>query len=419
MGVPPRLPKGQSCKRVSEHTQALKHVACKPTNPPSPKLLSRILLALYLVVLALLPWSWFPPFPWLHQHAQWGDVIFAATAAVWVIEAFWARRWPQIRPIHVALALYLVFALCSFLLTTVNRSSTAKLLGIAELCILAVITSDIASRPGIIPTIGRVILVTALLTAAAGITGVVLFYAGVESRLIGTYGDLVPSANYARVQAGFYQPNLLASFCIFAAAVIKNVEVCPRLRRATAAALWLTVLLTFSRGILAFGLAAAIRGANTHFRRVLASAFAAFCVVVIAALSVWNLEFDPSSPRTARFNIFTATSRWSALTSSFLTQVANPVSGSGPDTHPGRYLGIPFDAHLTPLNIAATLGLPALMAFACLCSMLWRGRHRPTDVAIWSGIAGLALDALAQDVEDFRHVWVIIGLADAHSAKKP
>ena len=31
----------------------------------------RILLALYLAALALLPWSWFPPFPWLHEHAQW------------------------------------------------------------------------------------------------------------------------------------------------------------------------------------------------------------------------------------------------------------------------------------------------------------------------------------------------------------
>jgi hypothetical protein len=34
-------------------------------------------------------------------------------------------------------------------------------------------------------------------------------------------------------------------------------------------------------------------------------------------------------------------------------------------------------------------------------------------VAIWSGLAGLGLDAIGQDVEHFRHVWIMLGLADA------
>jgi hypothetical protein len=42
---------------------------------------------------------------------------------------------------------------------------------------------------------------------------------------------------------------------------------------------------------------------------------------------------------------------------------------------------------------------------------LWRGRSRPTDVAIWSGLAALMIDGLAQDVDHFRHVWVMVGLA--------
>jgi hypothetical protein len=57
---------------------------------------------------------------------------------------------------------------------------------------------------------------------------------------------------------------------------------------------------------------------------------------------------------------------------------------------------VPLRAHLTPLNIAATMGAPALVAFALL--------------------AGLALDGLAQDIDHFRHVWVMIGLADADRA---
>ncbi len=44
---------------------------------------------------------------------------------------------------------------------------------------------------------------------------------------------------------------------------------------------------------------------------------------------------------------------------------------------------------------------------------LWRARARPTDLALWGMLAGIGLDGLGQDVEDFRHVWVALGLADA------
>jgi hypothetical protein len=74
---------------------------------------------------------------------------------------------------------------------------------------------------------------------------------------------------------------------------------------------------------------------------------------------------------------------------------------------------LPFRAHLTPLNIAATTGLPALLALGGMFIALWRGRSRPTDIAIWSGLLALALDGLAQDIDHFRHVWLLIGLAAA------
>ena len=45
-----------------------------------PDVMSRVVWSLYLTALALLPWSWFPPFPWLHERAQWSDVVFAAAS---------------------------------------------------------------------------------------------------------------------------------------------------------------------------------------------------------------------------------------------------------------------------------------------------------------------------------------------------
>lgn len=383
--------------------------------------MSRIVLGLYLASLALLPWAWFPPFPWLHRHAQWSDAVFAAAAVAWLIERWRLGSWPRLQPAHAALGLYFLFALFSLVLAAPNPwAGAAKLAGVAELCTLAFITCDIASRPGVSRRIAQVIAISSVVIAAAAIAGLLLFYAGVSTRLIGIYGDLEPSSWYARVQAGTYQPNLLASYCIFAASIAarREGELPDWLRRITLAALWITVLLTFSRGLLGFGLAVLIRGARTPLRRRLAGVFAAVCVGVVIALTLWNLSINPARPLEAHFESADS-SRRQAATSSLTTLFHHPLFGGGLGTHPGQYRGLPFDSHCTPLNIAATLGLPALIAFSFLIASLWRRRTRPTDLAIWGGLAGLALDGLAQDIEDFRHVWVMIGLAGADVGGRP
>ncbi|MEK6406941.1 MAG: O-antigen ligase family protein [Acidobacteriota bacterium] len=379
--------------------------------------MSRLVLALYVTSLALLPWTWFPPFPWLHEHAQWSDAVFGATAVLWAIERCQLGKWPRLRPAHAALALYFLLACLSLLIASPNpRSGAPKLLGVAELCTLAFITSDLASRPAGSRAIARVIAMTSLLTAAAAIAGLLLFYAGIDSRLIGIYGELEPSPWYARIQAGTHNPNLLASFCIFASAVVarRDGELPVWLRRLTFVALSITVCLTFSRGILGFALAAVMRAAHTRRRLVFAGVCAAGLAAFLLSLTLWKPSIDPTHPLEIHFET-SSSSRYQAASSSLITLVTSPLFGSGLGTSPGHYWGVPFDAHLTPLNIAATLGLPALGVISFLFTGLWRKRRRPTDLAIWGGLAGLALDSLAQDVEDFRHIWVMIGLADACS----
>ncbi|MEK6288273.1 MAG: O-antigen ligase family protein [Acidobacteriota bacterium] len=379
--------------------------------------MSRLVLALYVTSLALLPWTWFPPFPWLHEHAQWSDAVFGGTAVLWAIERCQLGKWPRLRPAHAALALYFLLACLSLLIASPNpRSGAPKLLGVAELCTLAFITSDLASRPAGSRAIARVIAITSLLTAAAAIAGLLLFYAGIGSRLIGIYGELEPAPWYARIQAGTHNPNLLASFCIFASAVVarRDGELPVWLRRLTFVALSITVCLTFSRGILGFMLAAVIRGAHTRRRRIFAVVCAASLSVLILTLTLWKPSINPIHPLKIHFET-TSSSRYQAAASSLITLVTHPLFGSGLDTSPGLFRGVPFDAHFTALNIAATLGLPALSVISFLITVLWRKRRRPTDLAIWGGLAGLALDSLAQDVEDFRHIWVMIGLADACS----
>jgi len=294
-----------------------------------------------------------------------------------------------------------------------------KLLGIGELCLLTVVTSDLVSRAGVPRLVGRTMVLTSLLTGAAALAGFVAFLCGGETLLVGRYGDLAASPLYARAQAGFYHPNLLASFCVFSSAVVAREEsdLPIWLRRATQTALWITILLTFSRGILAFVVAAAIRGARTRRQRLGTMALVACCLGILMALTVWKVSVNPVRPFDVRFDYAAPSSRWEGLTSSLGTLRLHPFRGSGLGNSPGRHLDEPFDAHLTPLNIAATMGLPALAAFVALLVILWRTRGRPINVALWSGMAALLMDGLTQDIEDFRHVWVLIGLVDADSER--
>jgi hypothetical protein len=183
------------------------------------------------------------------------------------------------------------------------------------------------------------------------------------------------------------------------------------------AALALTVVLTTSRAVLAFGLAAAIRHATTPARRRFAWALGAALLAAMIALTLVNLTFSPLRPWDVQLREGPS-GRLQSASSSVETLAAHPLFGSGVGSSPGRRGSLAFDAHFTPLNVAATLGIPALagLAFAAMC--LWRARARPTDLALWGMLAGLALDGLGQDIEDFRHVWIALGLADAGRAER-
>ena len=177
---------------------------------------------------------------------------------------------------------------------------------------------------------------------------------------------------------------------------------------------------TLSRGLLALLAALSLYWAArspSRGRTWLAVATVAGAIVVIATLTVGRLHLDPTRPSTASYTVPDPGNRREAATSSWHTLVDHPVLGKGPGTYAGTNRGAPFRAHLTPLNIAATVGVPALVAVAGLLVTLWRRRDRTTDVALWCGMAGVGIDALAQDVEHFRHVWLLIGLLIAGSIR--
>ncbi len=382
---------------------------------------SRLVAALYLTTLALLPWTWFPPFPWLHEHAQWSDVVFAATALLWAIDLMRKRRWPTFSAAHIALASYFIAAALSLVLThSYATNSVLKLFGIGELCALALVTGDLATHPHIASGMARVTAVNALLIAAVCIVALGLFYAGISTPFIGHYGELNGSSAYARMQAGTYNPNLLASYCIFAASIVslRDASLPKWMRRAGLVASWIAVVFSLSRGILGFILSALIRNARSSWKRILAVVTAVLFVAIMILLTVGRLTINPLQPFNASYHIEPLSVRYQGAATSLRAITERPVSGSGPDSHPGSYFANPIDSHMTLINIAATLGLPALVAFLSLLLLIWIKRKRPVDLIVWGGLAGLALDSLGQDIEDFRHLWVLIGIVLAQSLSR-
>ena len=373
---------------------------------------------LYLIALGLLPVKWLSPFS--HEQAGWTDVFVAAATAVWLLEIVRHRRWRRLRAPHYGLVAYLAAGALSAVFATTSHSTAAEnLLIILELVALAILTSDFARDETGRRAIVLVVLFDTLLTAALAVAALALFYAGVSTSLLSAYGDLEPSSLYARVAAGFYSAPLLGSFCIFASAVIAvpGSGLPKRLRAAMQAVLAVLVVLTLSRAILGFAVAWAIRWAAQAPARGAQRAVIAGVVIALAAmggLTLGRLLPDPSPPAVHyRFLDESSSPRLTSLERSAETLADHPLVGIGPGGLPGEIQGEPGRAHLTPLNVAATMGPLALAGLIFAVGAIWSGRRRPTNVAIWSGLAGLGVDALGQDVEHFRHVWIMLGFADA------
>jgi hypothetical protein len=377
---------------------------------------------IYLAALGALPLAGIAPIGLLSERSSWTDVLLAAAVLAWVIEAVAARRkigGGPLRGVYIALGVFLALsALSALLVADDRRDALVNVLLSAELVAMAVVTADYARERSKLNAIVLVIAAGALGTAVLAAVGVALFYMGLETSLTGVYGEqFIASESYVRVSAGFDSPPLLANYCIVAAAVMAiDSDVSPRLRRATEMALAVVVVFTLSRAVLGFFAAMAIRAAalrGTRTAKLLGGAVVILAVGTIVALTVGRLHLDPTRPSTISYEVPDPGNRRAAFETSLDTLESHPLLGTGPGTLPGFNRGVPFRAHFTPLNIAATVGLPALAALATALTLLWTRRHRPTDIALWSGFAGVAIDAMAQDVEHFRHVWILIGLAAA------
>lgn len=364
-----------------------------------------------------MPFKWFSPFA--HQQAGWTDIVMAAAVASWILEGVASRRPLRLRAPHYLLAAYLVLVAASGL-TAPDRSTAAlNVLITAELVAIAVLTADFMREPSGRRAVSRVVYWVVLVAAVEGAVGLLLFYLGQTTSLAdGTSVYLNPSSVYTRVAGGFYSAPLLGSFCIAASAILALPDngLSRRARVVGQVLLAALVISTVSRPAIAFAIAFAVREASrrgTARARKVAAAVLIVGGILLTLLTVAPLSLDPLRPSATPPGI---NGRLADIESAPKQVIHHPLLGDGPGALTAVWYGMPRRPHFTPLNIAATTGLPSLLAIVGLIVVLWRRRSRPTNMAIWSGLLALLFDALTQDVDHFRHVWMMLGIADADRA---
>jgi hypothetical protein len=370
---------------------------------PHPHSRRRAASLVALAAVAALPFAASPAFPWLHAHAQWGDLLVPTFFAVWLASGAW-RSSGSSWPVAGSVLLYLVVQVASLIWGSGSgdprRIAAAALLGGYLLMARLGLSPD---TPGG-RALGRVVAATSVLLALLAVGGEMMFLAGRSTLLVGGFGDLVPGA-YARIQATFPSPNLLASYTIFASGVVDSghTRLDPRLRAIVQGCLAVTVLLTFSRGALVFVAAWLFRHAPRTRKLVVLGTLAALAVLTLANVRVGVVppSFAVSSDESLRLQALRTA--WGAFTQ-------HPILGTGPGTSPGIVETYPYDAHCTPLQVVATLGVLGFAAFLAVTAASLRGARGAADGAMIVTIVALFVDGLAQDVDDFRHVWVGLGL---------
>lgn len=218
--------------------------------------------------------------------------------------------------------------------------------------------------------------------------------------------------------AGLCRSGMLASVALAPIALLLidgNRLVGRRARIALLALLGITVALTLTRTILAVGVAAALAGARRRPR----VAIVAVVLATGAALASVRLDVHGGGEPGIR---------WRIAASALERARARPLVGIGPGER-AALAGWPraadpplaWDAHSTALDLAATVGLPGLALFLvamCLAARAgWRALRRDdgdeTRRALLVALAATGFDALTLDVADFRHLWLLVGLAAA------
>lgn len=291
----------------------------------------------------------------------------------------------------------------------VNDGSYLKLAGHLELVVVMLIAATLSQDQVLAIRLRQALIWAAIVGATAGLLGALLFFLGEETPLLNHYGDLLPG-DYPRIRGTCFKVNMLATIVATGLILLPGEEktsLLAKLRWPLALLLGTALLFTFSRTWLTLGAGLVTLRAldeQTGRRKMLAIAAVVIVAVLLVVSARFTIQLEPTHFWRATITDEPGT-RWVIWGDALNTVAANPIFGAGPGS-PATDLG--WSAHLVWLNLWAVLGVVPLCAFA-VGTYRALGRYQlETVVAVALGV--ILLDGLARDVEDMRHVWILMGL---------
>jgi hypothetical protein len=274
-------------------------------------------------------------------------------------------------------AIYLGWALLA-------RGFGWKILGVAELVCLAALAASLDEDE-------RQRVVRAWIVGAAALAAVALIMSGLS--LLGVSNEWISGGGEMAWQ---FRPkglarstNLLASLCLVPFLISWHER-----RKMLTLLFGAVLLLSLSRTLLAAAVGLVLLE-RPRWKWLIVP-------LAMAALASMYIDIHGAGPGI----------RWRIAESALRTIAQHPLFGVAGAPASAGWPGaadppLAWDAHSTPLDVAATLGLPALFAFAAL---LWTSLRRARGLLAIAMVAML-FDAMTIDVEDFRHFWLLLGLA--------
>jgi O-antigen ligase len=202
--------------------------------------------------------------------------------------------------------------------------------------------------------------------------------------------------------------------------IVDGERLLRRARWPLVALLAITLLLTLTRTLLAVPVALLLPGLIGVEPRKIPRALA---IALLVALAIVSMRVDVHGRGEPGI-------RWRIAGSALAHAAAHPLLGVGP-ARAAAQAGWPsatdpvfdWDAHSTVLDVAATTGVPALLCLVALLALVlrsgWRAPREATQVALLCGLLATLFDAITVDVEDFRHLWLLLGLTSAQRWLRP
>jgi O-antigen ligase len=344
---------------------------------------------LFLVLVAILPVMW-PSGLDLGYVTPLADLLFiVASVAFGVAILKGARRlrwtsWCWLLAVHATALIVATIASEDVRRSTVKLSGALYLTGLAFLTVNYV-TSRASLRRAILAWIAG-----AAVTAAAGVAGILLFYAGFRDSAVNPFlfpfGSLLPG-RYPRVMALFLNANMLCTYVVASAMILLGARaagfISHRLFGIILAGTLVTAAFSLSPGLGGLLLPmslwwVATRSPGRLVARVavVAGVVAAVAFVLAATVSPTVLQAKTASDRV--MPAFEPSSRLLTWIGAWKTFVGHPWTGRGlgleaADVHytnASGFLEVLTDAHNTWLSVLAESGLMGGVAFLALVAPL-------------------------------------------------